>query len=506
VPLPLRPTPDVRARHADDDGTALGDAERNALAVIAEHVRERAGVQQTWIYAEPVADAAHAAIDEVARAGQTAGVPEAAARAMALAALRAAPRPLRRPELTAEDGMSVVAAETGRGRAVLVVAAAAGRAPLAPAAGDAIVELAEIAARVLADPPPAARPARAPARPPERATAYGAGLAGALGRLRRPPVGAESRIRLEHALSQRHPSIGAAVRAVETDIGLALAIVSAANERGERPRGGYASAAAALDALGAHGALRVVEALPELRALEAADRLGTALRRLTPHAIATRAAVELVARHAGAPARDELRLAAVLHDVGKLALATASDDYLDSIALTSAAPEERLAAERRRLGIDHAAIGAVAAGRLGLPKRLAAAIEHHHSTDATGPAALVRLADMIAHVAGGGAVSATSLAAAARTFGLAPGEVQRIAYDLLRARERDDAHAEPSPLSPMQERVLMGLAAAKTYKQIAADLEISESTVRSHLHNLYGKLEVADRAQAVLLATERGWI
>jgi len=44
------------------------------------------------------------------------------------------------------------------------------------------------------------------------------------------------------------------------------------------------------------------------------------------------------------------------------------------------------------------------------------------------------------------------------------------------------------------------------YKQIAADLGLSTSIVRTHLHNTYGKLGAVDRAQAVLLATQRGWL
>jgi DNA-binding NarL/FixJ family response regulator len=43
-------------------------------------------------------------------------------------------------------------------------------------------------------------------------------------------------------------------------------------------------------------------------------------------------------------------------------------------------------------------------------------------------------------------------------------------------------------------------------KQIAAELDLSASTVRSHLHNVYGKLGALDHAQAVLTATEQGWI
>ena len=54
--------------------------------------------------------------------------------------------------------------------------------------------------------------------------------------------------------------------------------------------------------------------------------------------------------------------------------------------------------------------------------------------------------------------------------------------------------------------VLRRLAKGMVYKQIASELGLSTSTVRTHLHNVYGKLGVMDRAQAVLIATERGWI
>jgi hypothetical protein len=41
---------------------------------------------------------------------------------------------------------------------------------------------------------------------------------------------------------------------------------------------------------------------------------------------------------------------------------------------------------------------------------------------------------------------------------------------------------------------------------LARELSLSTSTVRSHLHDIYGKLGAIDRAQAVLLATRAGWI
>jgi len=42
--------------------------------------------------------------------------------------------------------------------------------------------------------------------------------------------------------------------------------------------------------------------------------------------------------------------------------------------------------------------------------------------------------------------------------------------------------------------------------EIAAKLYLSESTVKSYVANLFGKLELHDRAQAVVLAYESGFI
>ena len=50
------------------------------------------------------------------------------------------------------------------------------------------------------------------------------------------------------------------------------------------------------------------------------------------------------------------------------------------------------------------------------------------------------------------------------------------------------------------------LAKGRLYREIAEELGVAESTVRSHLHAVYKKLGVANRAQAVLLAAEQGWL
>ena len=188
-------------------------------------------------------------------------------------------------------------------------------------------------------------------------------------------------------------------------------------------------------------------------------------------------------------------------------LVQAYPGYPGQIHTTARTPEQRIHAERRELGIDHALVGGVMARRWGLPQQLAAAIEHHHADDATGEAALVRLADMLAHYAQGQAIAPDQLLAVARRVGPRPAGPARGALRASRPAARPAQRSTtPCPLSARELEVLKRLAEGKVYKQIALELGLSTSTVRTHLHNVYGKLGAVDRAQAVLIASERGWL
>ena len=79
-------------------------------------------------------------------------------------------------------------------------------------------------------------------------------------------------------------------------------------------------------------------------------------------------------------------------------------------------------------------------------------------------------------------------------------------YEQASASNGRKRHVDPCPLSGRELEVVKQLAKGSVYKEIAHDLDLSVSTVRSHLHNSYHKLGAGDRAQAVLIATERGWI
>ena len=63
-----------------------------------------------------------------------------------------------------------------------------------------------------------------------------------------------------------------------------------------------------------------------------------------------------------------------------------------------------------------------------------------------------------------------------------------------------DATARLATLTPQQFRVLSMLSAGLLNKQIAAELDVSEATVKAHVSALMQKLGVSNRTQAVLLA------
>ena len=95
----------------------------------------------------------------------------------------------------------------------------------------------------------------------------------------------------------------------------------------------------------------------------------------------------------------------------------------------------------------------------------------------------------------------------ARSLGLSADQLRSVMYELpYGAAGEERRQIDPCPLSARETEVLRRLAEGKVYKQIALELNLSTSTVRTHLHNTYGKLGAVDRAQAVLLATEQGWL
>ena len=103
-------------------------------------------------------------------------------------------------------------------------------------------------------------------------------------------------------------------------------------------------------------------------------------------------------------------------------------------------------------------------------------------------------------------MSGKELLVAAKVIGFGATDLRAVLYELPYSTGDRPRAVDPCPLSAREVDVLKRLAQGMVYKQIALELTLSTSTVRTHLHNIYGKLGAVDRAQAVLMATERGWL
>ncbi len=336
---------------------------------------------------------------------------------------------------------------------------------------------------------------------------HGRRLTAAFEALEAYPVLVESRNRVLRLFEDGDPSTSDVVSAVEADVALTVTVMRLANQVDGPKAGRIDSVVSGVEALSA----RTVHAIASrARTFDFFER--TAVwqgipERFRLHAVATQRAADRLAREINFEDRDRLMVTSLLHDIGKLVLIHAYPGYPGQVHGDARTPEERIGRERRELGVDHALVGGVLARRWGLPRSVAGVIERHHADDAEGEAALVKLADMLAHYVLGGAVTPAEMLAAARVLGVSPAKLRTVMYELpLPTSAGRPRQVDPCPMSSREVDVLRGLAKGMVYKQIAAELGLSTSTVRTHLHNVYGKLGAMDRAQAVLIATERGWI
>lgn len=336
---------------------------------------------------------------------------------------------------------------------------------------------------------------------------HGRRLTAAFEALEAFPVLAESRNRVLRLFESGEPSSADIIAAVEGDVALAIAVLRLANQVDGPMRGRVESAVQGVEVL----SLATIHSIASrARTYDFFER--TAVwqgipERFRLHGVATQRAADRIASEVEFEFRDRLMVTALLHDIGKLVLVHAYPGYPRQVHGEARTPEERIQRERRELGVDHALVGGVLARRWGLPGTIATVIESHHDPRADGETAIVRLADMLAHYLLGGSITPAEMLNVARQINLKPAQLREIMYDLpLPTNGNRPRQVDPCPMSSREVDVLRRLAKGMVYKQIASELGLSTSTVRTHLHNVYGKLGAMDRAQAVLIATERGWI
>ncbi|MDQ3769048.1 MAG: HDOD domain-containing protein [Actinomycetota bacterium] len=351
------------------------------------------------------------------------------------------------------------------------------------------------------------RPHRAAAVERHHNEGHGRRLTAAFEALEGFPALAESRDRLLRVVEREPVAVGEVIAAIESDVALAIAVIRVANAVEGPTHGRVESVVQAVELLQPPALRAVAARTATFDFFERSTQWDATPERFRLHAVATQRAADRIAQQiGGVENRDRLMVTSLLHDIGKLVLLNAYSGYPGQVLTGARTPGERLQRERRELGVDHALVGGVLARRWGLPNSIASVIERHHAADAEGETAVVRLADMLAHYALGGIVSPGEMLSVARTLGLGPSDLRAVMFDLPYPTVARIRATEPCPLSEREHDVLRLLAEGKVYKQIAHDLGLSTSTVRTHLHNVYRKLDAHDRARAVLIATERGWL
>ena len=100
-----------------------------------------------------------------------------------------------------------------------------------------------------------------------------------------------------------------------------------------------------------------------------------------------------------------------------------------------------------------------------------------------------------------------SIRAVHRGEGAVSPEVAAKVLDRLRGAPAKPEPAEPhAQLSDSQCKILRLIAEGFSNREIASKVHLSENTVKSHIQEIFRKLQVRNRVEAALRATKEGWL
>ncbi|MGW7076072.1 response regulator [Streptomyces sp. BA2] len=102
-------------------------------------------------------------------------------------------------------------------------------------------------------------------------------------------------------------------------------------------------------------------------------------------------------------------------------------------------------------------------------------------------------------------ISAVRVVAAGEAL-LAPSVTRRLITDFAKQRPRNDQSLRLNGLTPRETEVLVLIARGLSNQEIAERLVLAEQTVKTHIGKVLSKLDLRDRAQAVIFAYESGLI
>jgi DNA-binding NarL/FixJ family response regulator len=93
-----------------------------------------------------------------------------------------------------------------------------------------------------------------------------------------------------------------------------------------------------------------------------------------------------------------------------------------------------------------------------------------------------------------------------KLVGLVGFDTRQEQFVLLGVGKEKEPHRHSPILSRREKEVLRLVAGGYTNFQIARTLIVTENTVKSHLQNIFAKLNVRSRTEAAMVAVEQGWV
>jgi HD-like signal output (HDOD) protein len=222
----------------------------------------------------------------------------------------------------------------------------------------------------------------------------------------------------------------------QRDEGFAATLLRMANSAWSSSAGRIGDLPTAVARLGLHLVESLALATPGIRLAQVGSRdVANALQRMHRHAVRTGLGARALAR---SDLNAEQALAGgLVHNIGLTVLAVLQPAVF-TMLLDKAAKGHRLhAIEEESLGFTHAELGGLLAERWGYPLPLITVIMRHDDVDATGMSAVVRIADLLARMAGIGVEA-----------------IEKIPYELLLETgvDLEVAHERLSPLFQAESR------------------------------------------------------
>jgi HD-like signal output (HDOD) protein len=221
--------------------------------------------------------------------------------------------------------------------------------------------------------------------------------------VRCPPLAALPRVAMDVLAAAERSDVTprALARVVSRDPALVARILRTANSGACAPGRKVGNLEAAVELLGVEG----------VRTLALGLSLAGDLRKVRSHggfdrqaywrrSLYAGAAAEILAEEFGVPLRDEAFLAAVLMDIGMLALDHVLGAEYGRVTSSANSHEELCGLETRALGMNHAEVGAILAHRWLLPEVLAIPIAHHHSPAVVEGSATLKELTAVVRLAG----------------------------------------------------------------------------------------------------------